>query len=124
MLLSRTLAPGSWLVQATLVVSAPDGTANAFNRCGLVAADAVPGPRLLDAARVGDLPHAGAAESMTLVGVVSGVEDRPAVTVRCTLGEFEEMEVEDIVLTALEVGDITGLNLNTVGQAGGEITLP
>jgi len=74
--------------------------------------------------RIGDLPFAGAAETMTLVGIVSGVEDRPAVTVRCTLGEFEEMDVEDMVITALEVGDITGLNLNTIGQAGGEITLP
>jgi len=123
-LLSRTLAPGNWLVQAKLVVAAPDGTAGAFNRCGLVAADAVPGARLLDTARVGDLPSASAAESMTLVGAVSGVEDRPAVTVRCTLGEFEAMDVEDIVITALEVGDITGLNLNTVGEAGGDITLP
>lgn len=124
-LLSRTLAPGSWLVQAKLVASAPDGTVDDLdNRCGLVAADAAPGPRLLDSARIGNLKGFALSESMSLVGVVSGVEDRPAVTVRCTLAEFEEMDVEDIVITALEVGKITGLNLNTVGEAGGEITLP
>lgn len=108
-LLSRSLAPGDWLVQAKFVVSSPDGTADDFNNtCGLVAADAAPGPRLLDRARTDALKLTADDEAMSLVGVVSGVEDNPAVTVRCTLAQFEEMEVSDIVLTAIEVGEVTG----------------
>lgn len=109
-LLQRTLAPGSWLIQAKLVAFTPDGTANAFdNRCGLVTSDAVPGPRVLDEARVSDLGNDGDMTPIALLGVVTGVEGNPAVGLRCTLGEFEAMELEDLKITAVEVGSVTGL---------------
>ena len=107
--LSRTLAPGSWLVQARLAVHSPDGTGEHSDRCGLVAADAAPGPRVLDSVRMGDTIPFNASPVLTLSGVVTDVtEGTPAVSVRCQRDQFEEVSVGDVKLTALEVGTVTG----------------
>ena len=108
--LSRTLAPGSWLVQARLTAHSPDATGgDDDDRCALVAADAVPGPREIDSVRIGDTRPIFAAPVLSLVGVVQDVpEGNPAVSIRCTRGDFVEVNVADVKLTALEVGAVTG----------------
>ena len=108
--LTRTLAPGSWLVQARLTAHSPDGTGgDDDDRCALVAADAVPGPREIDSVRIGDTRPIFSAPVLTLVGVVKDVtEGNPGVSIRCTRGDFEEVNVDDVKLTALEVGAVTG----------------
>jgi hypothetical protein len=108
-LVSRTLAPGSWLVQARLAAHSPDGTGEPEDRCGLVTADAAPGPRVIDSVRIGETRSFGDSPVLTLSGVVKDVAaGTPAVSVRCTRGRFEAVNVADVKLTALEVGAVTG----------------
>jgi hypothetical protein len=108
-LISRTLAPGNWLVRAEFLASGPDGTASSEqNHCGLVAADAPPGERLLTSARIPDLGSVVSGEHIALSGVITGVTDTIPVTLRCSLAQGQEMDVEDMTLTATEVGAVTG----------------
>jgi hypothetical protein len=107
--LSRTLAPGSWLVQARLAAHSPDGTGEPDDRCGLVTGDAAPGPRVIDSVRIGDTTSFRSSPVLTLSGIVEDVTaGTPTVSVRCTRGQFEEVNVADVKLTALEVGAVTG----------------
>jgi hypothetical protein len=99
----------NWLVQAKLVVSTPDGTArDANNRCGLVQALNQSPDAVIDESRLGMIPDSSKAEVVALSGVVSDRFHNPLMAVRCTTQQFEEMDVEDVKITATEVGTITG----------------
>ena len=102
--LSRTLAPGSWLVQARLTAHSPDGTGgDDDDRCSLVTAG-----EEIDSVRIGDTAPFRSVPVLSLLGVVEDVTGNQTVTVRCTRGDFEEVNVADVKLTALEVGAVTG----------------
>lgn len=103
---SRTLGAGSWLIQAKLVV---DNNANAAsftnNRCGLVQ-----GATVLDSARnsLGANTAVSQNEAVALSAVVTGVADGTTVGVRCTEQGGEQIQTENVVLTALRVDSVTG----------------
>lgn len=98
---------GSWLLQAKLTIdnNAPAASSIA-NRCGLSI-----GPGVLDQAR-----HAlsangspGQTESVALTAVREGPGPTFAnVRLRCTEQSGENLRVEDVTLTALEIGAVTG----------------
>ena len=71
--LSRTLAPGSWLVQARLTAHSPDGTGgDDGDRCALVTAGTQ-----LDTVRIGDTVPFRSAPVLSLLGVVEDVAGQP-----------------------------------------------
>jgi hypothetical protein len=99
----------NWLVQAKLVVSSPDTTARDYNnRCGLVQALNQAPSAVIDEVRLGRLPDSASTEIIALSGVVSDRFHNPLMAVRCTTQQFEEMDVENVKITAVEVGSITG----------------
>jgi hypothetical protein len=106
-ILERRLAPGSWLIHAKLVVEMDLDTSeeSAFNRCGLVLTGANGG--VLDEVRLGELDD-GDRMAIALLGVATDVEGSPAVAVRCTLAISEKLDLEDIKITATEIGSVIG----------------
>jgi hypothetical protein len=105
-ILERRLAPGSWLIQAKLDAKMDQSPADSFaNRCGLVLAGANGG--VLDEIVLGELAD-GDRVPVALSGVATGVTGAPAVSVRCTLATGEGLNLEDVKLTALELGGVIG----------------
>jgi hypothetical protein len=108
-LIQRELAPGDWLIQAKLAASTPDGTGNDFNnRCGLVLASGASAPTVLDEVRIGRLGDIEDSKPIALLAVVRDAVDTSIVSIRCTLAEFEEVELDDLKLAALELGRVIG----------------
>ncbi len=105
-LLARTLAGGSSLVQAKLVVDNNGAAATSSNnRCGLVI-DGVEVDRARNS--LGANAAAGQNEVVALTAVVQGAADGATVGVRCTEQAGENVVVEDVKLTALQVESVTG----------------
>jgi hypothetical protein len=103
---SRTLGAGNWLVQAKLVVANAAATASSPNdRCGLAQ-----GTTVLDESRhsLQDNSSNARTESLALTAVVSGVADGTTIGLRCTEQGAEDLRVEDVKITALQVSSVTG----------------
>ena len=103
---SRTLGAGNWLVQAKLVIANAAAVASSPNdKCGLAQ-----GTTTLDEARHSLGPNGAdvRTESIALTAVVSGVADGTTIVLRCTEQGAEDLRVEDVKITALQVSSVTG----------------
>ncbi len=99
----------NWLVQAKMSINTPDGTADDFNtKCGLVMAENQAPTAVIDDMRVGALPGESEPKVVALTGVVTERARNPLMAVRCTMPEFDEIDVADMTITAIEVGTLTG----------------
>ena len=107
-LLSRSLAPGSWLIQAKFLLDNNDGVkSGTTDTCGIVSSlggvvDKVRIPSL------GATGQAGEAEVVTLSGVLPGQVLSPTVSLRCNEQAGESLFVEDAKITALQVETVVG----------------
>jgi hypothetical protein len=123
--LKRTLSPGDWLIEARLGVSSPDGSGSFPNRCGLVTQANTTGPlefddpgasqplgnvqtEVIDNLRIGALGKDNQVEAIALSGVLDGAVGEPTVAVRCNVQQFDELDAEDVKITAQKVGSIVG----------------
>ena len=121
----RTLSPGDWLVEPRLGVSSPDGSGSFPNRCGLVTQANTTGPlefddpgasqppgnvqtEVIDDLRIGALGKDNQVEAIALSGVLDGAVGEPTVAVRCNVQQFDELDAEDVKITAQKVGSIVG----------------
>jgi len=106
-LLSRSLAPGSWLITAKFLLDNNDGAKSGTGGfCGILAnvggtVDVVRTPSL------GITGQAGEAEVVTLTGVLTTLLS-PTVSVRCNEQAGEVFQVEDVKITALPVESVVG----------------
>jgi hypothetical protein len=100
-LLSVTLPSGSWLVQAKFVARNEGAALIAFPFCGLVRG----GTTVLDEAVI----EPGRGEAALLTDVLTDLPATTRVALRCTTQPpSASLVVENIKLTALEVGTVTG----------------
>jgi hypothetical protein len=123
--LERKLSPGDWLIEARLGVSSPDGSGSFPNRCGLVTqANTIPPlgfndpsstqplgnveTEVIDDLRIGALGKDNQVEAIALTGVLDGAVGEPTVAVRCNVQQFDELDAEDVKITAQKVGSIVG----------------
>ncbi len=98
-----------WLIQAKLIINTPDGTAFDFNNsCGLVQAENQASTAVIDDVRVGSLPSESEPMAVALSGVVTERARNPLMAVRCTMPQFDEIDVADVTITAIEVAQLTG----------------
>jgi hypothetical protein len=98
-----------WLIQAKMTINTPDATAFDFNNsCGLVQADDPGAKAVIDDVRVGSLHSSSEPMIVALSGVVRQREQNPLMAVRCTMPQFDEIDVEDLTITAIEVAQLTG----------------
>ena len=96
--------PGrNWLVQAKLVTNAVAGVDRVLNNCGLVNTAASGPNAVLD-----DVKYREGLEAMVLSGVVRKRDANPTIAVRCTIQPEDQLSTEDVKITALEVGAVTG----------------
>ena len=106
-LLSRSLAPGSWLITAKFLLDNNDGAKSLTGGfCGILAnvggtVDVVRTPSL------GITGQAGEAEVVTLTGVLT-TPLSPTVSVRCNEQAGEVLQVENVKITALQVESVVG----------------
>jgi hypothetical protein len=101
-------AASDWLIQAKLVISSPDGTSLKLdNRCGLFQPETSSSNALVDDVRLGRVPSFSA-EVIALSGVVTERARNPLMALRCSAQTGEELDVEDMTITAIEVGTLTG----------------
>ena len=103
---SRTVGAGNWLVQAKFVVDNDDAAASSTaDLCGLVR-----GTTVLDSARhsLAGAGDPGESEAIALTAVLDGAADGDTVSLRCTEQVGEDLALEDVKLTALQVGSVTG----------------
>jgi len=99
----------NWLIQAKLTINTPDGSASNFSTgCGLVMAENQSPTAVIDDVRVGALPNESEPKAVVLSGVVGTRFRNPLMAVRCTMEQFDEIDVADMTLTAIEVGTLTG----------------
>ena len=99
----------NWLIQAKLTINTPDGTAHDFNTsCGLVMAENQAPTAVIDDVRVGSLPLESEPKVVALTGVVTVRARNPLMAVRCTMEQFDEIDVADMTIWAIEVGTLTG----------------
>jgi hypothetical protein len=106
-LLSVRLTSGNWLVQAKFVMRNDGNPATRETVCGLVQSDTT----VLDEAAMESLDvrgTTGSSEAAALTGVLTGVPNSTRVALRCTEGASEHLVVDDVKITALEVGSVTG----------------
>jgi hypothetical protein len=97
-----------WLVQAKLAIGSPDGTGDSsLNHCALVQAENQAPTAITDDVHVDVLPTLGA-EVVALSGVVTERARNPLMALRCNVQQFDDLEVEDMTITAIEVGTLTG----------------
>jgi hypothetical protein len=100
---SLTLPPGNWLVQAKFsVVGSAFGLAD---RCGLIEG-APSDPKVVDKATAIGLGVSTGAEDVTLADVMT--TGLTTVALRCTEGSDAFLTVRDVKLTALEVETVFG----------------
>ena len=102
-LLSRSLAPGSFLIQAKFLLDNNDGVkSQTIDTCGIVSSL---GGVVVDTVRVPSLGvtgQAGEAEVVTLSGALTtGLS--PTVSLRCNEQAGESLFIEDAKITALQV---------------------
>ena len=98
-----------WLIQAKMTINTPDATAFDFdNRCGLVQANNDAPTAVIDDVRVGSLPDESHPMAVALSGVVRERARNPVMAVRCTMPQFDEIDVADLTITAIEVAQLTG----------------
>ena len=106
-LLSVRLSSGNWLVQAKFVMRNDGNPATRETVCGLVQSDTT----VVDEAAMESLDvrgTTGSSEAAALTGVLTEVPGNTRVALRCTEGASEHLVVDDVKLTALEVGSVTG----------------
>ena len=93
----------NWLVQAKLVTNAVAGDVSVLNHCGLVNAAASGPNAVLD-----EVKYREGVEAMVLSGVIVKRDANPTIAVRCTIQPEDQLSTEDVKITALEVGSVTG----------------
>jgi hypothetical protein len=106
-LLSVVLPADNWLVQATFTMRNNGNPTILGATCGLVQADTT----LLEEVHVEGLAVRGAVgstEAATLTAVLTDVPADTRIALRCTEDLDEHLDVDDVVITALEVGTVTG----------------
>ena len=98
-----------WLVQAKLVVVGQDLPDDERNDCGLVIDGSTERSGVLDIAqsRLSFEFTPGEFETVALMAAVPKRLKNPRIALRCTSLQFQDSEVSDLKITALEVGDIT-----------------
>lgn len=95
--------PGrNWLVQAKLVTNGAE-TTFIIDHCGLVNTRASGPNALLDESKYVDGVNA-----MALSGVVRKNAENPTIALRCTSQPENQLITENVKITALEVGAVTG----------------
>jgi len=105
-LLSVVLHTDSWLVQAKFTMRNNGNPATLGTVCALVQSDTT----VLDDVLMESLDvrfRTGSSEAAELTAVVTDVPDDTRVALRCTEGSSEHLVVDDIRITALEVGTVT-----------------
>ena len=106
-LLSVVLPADNWLVQATFTMRNNGNPIILGATCGLVQADTT----LLESVQVEGLAvraAVGSTEVATLTAVLTDVPADTRVALRCTADSDEHLDVNDVVITAVEVGPVTG----------------
>jgi hypothetical protein len=106
-LLSVVLPADNWLVQATFTMRNNGNPTILGATCGLVQADTIS----LETVHVEGLAVRGAVGSTEAAAVTAVLTDVPAdtrVALRCDAASDEHLDVDDAVLTAVEVGPVTG----------------
>ena len=93
----------NWLVQAKLVTNGVAVGSFVIEHCGLVDTEK-PGPNAL----LDELKYTEGLDAMALSGVVRKSAGNPAVALRCTSRPENQTTTENVKLTALEVGSVTG----------------
>jgi hypothetical protein len=63
---------------------------------------------VIDDVRVGSLHSSSEPMIVALSGVVRQRDRNPLMAVRCTMPQFDEIDVEDLTITAIEVAQLTG----------------
>jgi len=98
-----------WFVQAKLVVIGQDLPDDQRNDCGLVIDGSTEPSGVLDIAqsRLSFEFSPGEFETVALMAAVPKRLKNPRIALRCTSLQFQDSEVSDLKITALEVGDIT-----------------
>ena len=105
-LLSVVLPEGNWLVQAAFTAR-DNGNEDIFAGCGLVQGDTT----LLTSIGIESLGQRGSVastETAVLTDVVTGVPAGTRVALRCTEDFDTSLQVDDITMTAIEAGTVTG----------------
>jgi hypothetical protein len=106
-LLSVVLPSDNWLVQAKFTMRNNGNPQTLGTVCALVQSDTT----VLDDVLMESLDvrfRTGSSEAAALTDVVTGVPDDTRVALRCIEGSSEHLVVDDIKITALEVGTVTG----------------
>jgi hypothetical protein len=106
-LLSVVLPADSWLVQATFTMRNNGNPTILGTTCGLVQADTT----TLRSVHVEGLAVRGAVgstEAATLTAVVTDVPADTRIALRCTEDSGDHLDVDDVAITAVEVGPVTG----------------
>jgi hypothetical protein len=106
-LLSVVLPADNWLVQATFTMRNNGNPAIQSVTCGLVQ----DGATTLDDVRVEGLDVRGSLGSTDAAALTAVLTDVPAdsrVALRCAPEADEHLDVDDVVMTAVEVGTVTG----------------
>jgi hypothetical protein len=101
------LPADNWLVEASFTMRNNGNPAIIGATCGLVQDDTT----VLDAVNVAGLAVRGAIESTEVVTVAKVLTDVPAdsrVALRWDAGFDEHLDVDDVQITALEVGPVSG----------------
>ena len=104
---SRTLGAGNWLVQAKLVVGECRGARRPAPTTAAVSRRARP-CSTSRAIRCSDNGSNARTASLALTAVVGGVADGTTIGLRCTEQGGEDLRVEDVKITALQVSSVTG----------------
>lgn len=106
-LLSVVLPTDNWLVQATFTMRNNGNPTILGATCGLVQADTVS----LESVHVEGLAvraAVGSTEAAALTAVLTDVPADTRIALRCTADSDEHLDVDDVVITAVEVGPVTG----------------
>lgn len=106
-LLSVVLPADNWLVQATFTMRNNGNPTILGATCGLVQADTT----TLESVHVEGLAvraAVGSTEAAALTAVLTDVPADTRIALRCTEDSDEHLDVDDVVITAVEVGPVTG----------------
>jgi hypothetical protein len=106
-LLSVVLPADNWLVQATFTMRNNGNPTILGATCGLVQADTT----LLESVHVEGLAvraAVGSTEAAALTAVLTDVPAETRIALRCTEDFDVHLDVDDVVITAVEVGPVTG----------------
>jgi len=106
-LLSVVLPADNWLVQAKFTMRNNGNPAILGATCGLVQ----DGATTLDDVHVEGLDvrgSLGSTDAAALAGVLTDVPADSRIALRCSADADEHLDVDDVVITAVEVGTVTG----------------